>query len=72
MATGRSTQSERTIGTNVVAIIKGRKLMLVINLDDVVGLSKSGKNTIVATTHGNTTVAGVKLGLNAYKSADGE
>lgn len=55
---------------NAKVDVKGNVLTITIDLSKSSGLSKSGKNTIIASTGGNIDVpgkAGVKLGLNCYK-----
>ena len=53
--------------TNVVTKVTGKKLVIEVDLSKRSGLSKSGKNEIIATTAGNVDVGGgIKLGLNVY------
>jgi len=53
--------------TNVVTKVTGKKLVIEVDLSKRHGLSKSGKNEIIATTAGNVDVGGgIKLGLNVY------
>jgi hypothetical protein len=53
--------------------VEGTKLIIEVELDDVVReRSKSGKSDMIATTGGNTPVPGrpkVKVGLNVYEPA---
>ena len=52
--------------------VRGKKLVIEVDLDSNQGLSKSGKNTIIATTGGNVEVPGkpeIKVGLNVYTKA---
>ena len=59
--------------TNLKCTIKGNILTMEVDLSQEFGLSKSGKNTIIATTSGNADlegVEGVKIGLNIYKPVD--
>ena len=66
--------SEKLSGTtNVKAEVKGRKLIITIDIKKDFGASKSGKTIIVATTHGGKRIEdapGVILSLNAYKYPD--
>ena len=55
---------------NVQIHVEGKKLTIVVDLDQEFGLSSSGKSVTVASTEGNVTVPGheeVKIGLNVYK-----
>ncbi len=56
---------------NIEIDVKDNKLIIVIDLSKKGTLSKSGKSSVIASTHGNHTVSGTdfKLGLNLYKSA---
>jgi hypothetical protein len=49
----------------------GTKLIIEVDLTKVVGPSKSGKNTIIATTGGNMSIdtpkGEVTIGVNVYK-----
>ncbi len=57
---------------NIRTEIKNGELVIKVKLNGNFGLSKSGKNLIIATTSGNADVDGapdVKMGLNIYKSA---
>jgi len=59
----------KNLGTNIAAEVKDNKLTLVIDLEHRGGRSKSGKTTLVATSHGNIEVPnsdGVKIGINAF------
>lgn len=48
--------------------IEGDKAIITINLKNSMGLSKSGKSQVIATTSGNITLKDdIKLGLNCYK-----
>lgn len=53
---------------NIVATVEDNKLIITIDLTKDLGISKSGKNTLVASTKGNVAIEGtdVILGLNAY------
>jgi hypothetical protein len=57
-------------GSNVEGYTDGNILHLAIDMTQDAGKSKSGKNTIVASTKGNRNVAGtdLTLGLNLYRS----
>lgn len=55
---------------NIKVQEKGGKLVLEIDLSKTVGKSKSGKNTLIATSNGNRTVVvgdkSVTIGLNVW------
>ena len=55
---------------NVEMKAYGYKLTITVDLSKTLGLSKSGKSQIIATTEGNATVetrhGQVKVGLNVY------
>lgn len=59
-----------TLGSNLDASLDGVKLTIVIDLSKRQGMSKSGKNAVIATTSGNQNVVCdgkiVKLGINCY------
>jgi len=58
-------------GKGFTAEIKGKKLMIEVDLDANQGLSGSGKNIIVATTSGNLDLEnGMKMGLNVFKKPE--
>ena len=55
-----------------MAISDGGILTITVDLNEEYGLSKSGKNVVIATTAGNADVPsmenlGVKIGLNIFK-----
>ena len=55
---------------NVQIDVEGKKLTIVVDLDQEFGLSSSGKSVTVASTEGNVSVPGheeIKIGLNVYK-----
>ena len=55
---------------NVQINVEGKKLTIVVDLDQDFGLSSSGKSITVASTEGNVAVPGhqeIKIGLNVYK-----
>jgi len=54
---------------NVKTEVKGKNLIITINLKKTFGPSKSGKTITVASTKGNKPIEGtdVILGLNCYK-----
>jgi hypothetical protein len=54
--------------------VDGETLTVTVDLSQDFGPSKSGKNTIVASTSGNKTVPGreEKIGLNVYRSEAGK
>jgi len=57
------------VGSNVEVAITGNNLILTIDLAEEQGLSTSGKNMVVASTHGNVDLPGKpgwKLGVNCY------
>lgn len=54
-----------------IKVVGNKKLTITVDLSKKLGLSKSGKSQVIATTQGNVTIPGtddVKLGLNIYKS----
>lgn len=58
---------------NMVMKVQGNKLIIEVDLSKKQGLSKSLKNTIIATTGGNIEVPGkpnIKIGMNVYTKAD--
>ncbi len=56
------------LGQNITATIEGDKLTLVIDLGANIGVSKSGKSSMIATTAGNLTLpGGVVIGVNVYR-----
>jgi hypothetical protein len=55
---------------NIQINVEGKKLTIVVDLDQEFGLSSSGKSVTVASTEGNVSVPGheeIKIGLNVYK-----
>lgn len=52
---------------NVKAEVKGDKLFIEVDLKKSEGLSSTGKSDIIASTHGNTSIGDMKLGLNLYR-----
>lgn len=57
---------------NVKLEVKGSTLTIVVDLDQNLGPSKSGKTIMVATTSGNVSLGdakGTTLGLNIYRKA---
>lgn len=59
------------LGSNVVMSKNGNSITITIDLSKSLGKSKSGKNTLIASTQGNTTLpgtGGIKLGLNCYRA----
>lgn len=67
-----SVGQKQLIGKNIVAEVKGNKLVIEVELDKSFGLSSSGKSMIIASSEGNQTIIGtdgVKIGLNIYRSA---
>ena len=58
---------------NIKQTVKGNTLIMEVDLTQTSGLSKSGKNTIVASTNGNAEVEGrpnIKFGLNVFTKAE--
>ncbi len=56
------------LGQNITATIEGDKLTLVIDLGTTIGVSKSGKSIVIATTSGNQTLpGGAVIGVNVYR-----
>ena len=51
--------------------VTGNKMIIEIDLDEKGSLSKSGKNNVISSTHGNRTVktesGDVVVGLNVYR-----
>lgn len=58
---------------NATIKVDGDKMVITVNLAENLGLSKSGKSTLIATTEGNAKVQTAKgeiaVGLNVYQSA---
>jgi hypothetical protein len=69
MANTKKGSKATTIGDNVVATIEGDVLALAIDMSVEGHPSASGKSQIIATTSGNTAIAGtgLTLGLNLYR-----
>ncbi len=66
----RLTRSAQTmeLGQNITATIEGDKLTLVIDLGTTIGVSRSGKSIVIATTSGNQMLpGGVVIGVNVYR-----
>jgi hypothetical protein len=56
-------------GQNIEARITGSMLTIVIDLSHDLGLSKSGKSTLIASTNGNVVLpGGARLGLNVFRA----
>jgi hypothetical protein len=58
------------LGSNVTMSKSGNVVTISIDLSKSLGNSKSGKNVLIATTGGNTTLpgtGGIKLGVNCYR-----
>lgn len=54
---------------NIETKVEKNILVIKVDLSKDFGLSKSGKNKVIATTEGNTSVPGkeeIKFGLNVY------
>ena len=61
------------MGNNVNMKVQGSKLVIEVDLTKKLGLSKSLKNTIIASTGGNIEVPGkpdIKIGMNVYTKAE--
>lgn len=57
------------IGQNIKAEVKGKKLVIEVDLDRDLGPSRSGKTILIATSAGNVRITGTDafIGLNVYK-----
>ena len=58
------------MGENISLLVKGKKLTIVIDLSKEGEPSRSGKSTVIASTHGNVPVPlnpEMRLGLNLYR-----
>ena len=56
------------LGQNITATIEGDKLTLVIDLGVNIGVSKSGKSSMIATTSGNQMLpGGAVIDVNVYR-----
>ena len=63
------TKLEAVRGSNCHMRIEGNMLHITVDLSQTVGLSASGKSTVIATTAGNKDIGqGIKVGLNIYRS----
>jgi hypothetical protein len=61
---------EMKAGKNIEYKVEKDKLVITVDLKKEFGVSKSGKNTIIASSEGNVAIDGadgVKIGLNVYK-----
>lgn len=59
--------------TNIQTSIKGNTLTITVDLSKRSGKSASGKNTVIATTSGNTALdhpSGAIMGLNIYTKSE--
>ena len=68
--TQTGTTAVQHIGDNIEARVEGRTLIIEIDLDQDFGLSSTGKSTTIASSRGNTPIAGTDggvLGLNFYR-----
>jgi hypothetical protein len=57
---------------NIAISREGNTLTLRVDLSKSLGISKSGKSEIIASTSGNVSLEGapdIKLGINIYRSA---
>lgn len=55
---------------NITTEVKNGKLVITVDLKKSIGVSKSGKSQLIASSQGNQTIPGadgVKLGLNVYQ-----
>jgi hypothetical protein len=56
-------------GGNCLMRREGNMLHITVDLSQTVGLSRSQKSTVIATTAGNKEIGdGIKVGLNVYRS----
>lgn len=64
----RSTPKENEM-ENMEMTVEGNTLTIKVNLESDLGLSKSGKTRIIATSRGNAKIPGTDatIGLNIYK-----
>jgi hypothetical protein len=55
---------------NIDMVVKGKKLLITVDLDVTATPSQSGKSEVLASTRGNIAVPGtdLKIGLNVYRS----
>ncbi len=56
---------------NVKMTVNGTKLVIEIDLSKNLGVSKTGKSEMIASTQGNISIPSnpeIKIGLNVYKS----
>jgi len=63
---------KKEMGENNYSVeVKGKEMIIRIDLSQNLGRSQSGKNILVASSKGNQFIekAGVTLGLNVYKKA---
>ena len=58
------------IGDNVVSTLEGDKLTVEVDMSKDLGLSKTGRTRLVATTRGSVKLAdtGASIGLNIYRA----
>jgi hypothetical protein len=59
---------------NISVSVKGKKLLIEIDLNKTGSPSRSGKTTVIASTRGNMPIPGLpdfRLGLNLYKRDNG-
>ena len=60
---------EAVKGTNCHMRVEGNMLHITVDLSQTIGLSRSGKSNVIATTAGNKEIGnGVRVGLNVYKA----
>jgi hypothetical protein len=52
---------------NVVTKVEGKVLTITVDLGKSLGISKSGKSTLIASTEGNMKLGDVTVGLNVFK-----
>lgn len=59
-----------TLGQNVTVSVKGKRLVIEVDLGAQGTQSKTGKSTVIASTLGNKPIAeaGVMVGLNVYRA----
>jgi hypothetical protein len=70
----REKKEQLVVSQNIKMAVKGSTLTITIDLKKSLGLSQSGKNTLIAKAGGNILIPGapkeyetVRVGLNVYK-----
>jgi hypothetical protein len=65
---GTIPMTKTMLGQNVEATVDGSTLTLTIDLTKAIGPSRSGKNTLIASTNGNAVLAGgERIGVNVFR-----